>query len=67
MTLGGPPESSPAEDLLVIREVRYSLPMLLQEMQLEHGSGTFAKEILDQIEINRMFEIHRARHAKRRK
>jgi len=38
-----------------IQEVRYSLPKLLQELQIERTSSVFAKEILDQVEISKIF------------
>jgi hypothetical protein len=41
--------------LTEIQEVRYSLPKLLQELQIERTSSVFSKEILDQVEISKIF------------
>lgn len=38
-----------------LAEVRYSLPQLLREVELERSSRMFAMEKLDQIEIAKMF------------
>jgi hypothetical protein len=49
-----------------IQEVRYSLPAILRELQIERRNSYFAKEIIDQIEISRMFEEARTTRAKRK-
>ena len=41
--------------LTEIQEVRYSLPKLLQELRIERTSSVFSKEILDQVEISKIF------------
>jgi hypothetical protein len=46
---------SPDELLTKIQEVRYSLPKLLRELQIERTSSVFSKEILDQVEISKLF------------
>jgi hypothetical protein len=52
----------------VIAEVRYSLPQLLAELELERASGSFAMEKLDQKEIGNLFKARRpSRRAKPRK
>lgn len=38
------------------REHRYSLPKILEELKHERASSYFAKEILDQIEISKIFD-----------
>ncbi|MGH8020885.1 MAG: hypothetical protein ACREIA_21900 [Opitutaceae bacterium] len=38
-----------------IQEVKYSLPIMLRELQLERSQSHFAKEIIDQIEITKIF------------
>lgn len=50
-----------------LREARYPLPQLLEELGLERSSSNFAKEILDQMEISQMFRSRTARHGKGRK
>ena len=74
------PESSPnegpvdpaemaaaAEVSFEIKEVRYSLPIMLRELQLERTQSYFAKEIIDQIEITKIFAQARKDRAKRKK
>ena len=38
-----------------VQEVRYSLPLLLRELEIERTSSVFSKEILDQTEISKIF------------
>lgn len=49
-----------------IQEVRYSLPEMMRELQIERRHSFFAKEIIDQIEITRMFDEARTTRAKRK-
>jgi len=49
-----------------IQEVRYALPEMLRELHLERTHSFFAKEIIDQVEINKIFAEARARRAKTR-
>ncbi len=49
----------------LIAEVRYSLPDLLREVQLERNSPAFATEKLDQLEIAKLFQKNRPRRASR--
>lgn len=66
------PENAPApaqpEDFdlkrFEIQEVRYSLPEMLRELHVERTHSYFAKEIIDQVEINKIFAEARARRAK---
>lgn len=37
-------------------EVRYSLPMMLRDLELERASGSFAMEKLAQNEIGKLFK-----------
>lgn len=46
-----------------ISEVRYSLPDLLREVQLERGAAVFAMEKLDRTEISKLFQKSRPRRA----
>lgn len=53
---------------LVLAEVRYPLPQLLAELELERAAGSFAMEKLDQKEIGNLFKARRpSRRAKPRK
>lgn len=54
------PEAAPAGAL---HEVRYSLPRLLKEIQLERAATSFAMEKLDQVEIGKLFTKKRPRRA----
>ena len=49
-----PPASPPAAP--VIAEVRYSLPQMLQELEIERAAASFAMEKLDQTEIGKLFK-----------
>lgn len=56
----------PDEALTEIQEVRYSLPKLLRELQIERTSSVFSMEILDQVEISKIFaQAKRAREKAR--
>ncbi len=46
-----------------ISEVRYSLPDLLREVQLERNAAVFAMEKLDRTEISKIFQKPRPRRA----
>jgi len=46
-----------------ISEVRYSLPELLREVQLERNAAVFAMEKLDRVEISKIFQKTRPRRA----
>ena len=48
-----------------IAEVRYSLPALLKEVQIERNASAFAIEKLDQVEITKLFQKNRARRVTR--
>jgi hypothetical protein len=50
----------------VVSEVRYSLPDLLREVEVERRESSFAMETLDQGEIQKMFSTRR-RHARAKK
>jgi len=47
-----------------LKEVRYSLPEMLAELKMERRSSMFAMEILDQVEIERIFQSKRRHNAK---
>jgi hypothetical protein len=46
-----------------ISEVRYSLPELLREVQLERNAAVFSMEKLDRAEISKIFQKPRPRRA----
>jgi len=49
-----------------IQEVRYSLPQMMRELQLERTQSYFAKEIIDQVEISKLFNDARIARGKRK-
>ncbi|HVU32314.1 MAG TPA: hypothetical protein VHE61_02695 [Opitutaceae bacterium] len=51
----------------LVKEVRYSLPMLLEELKAERAVGAFASEKLDQTEIGKLFKAKAPRRAKPKK
>jgi hypothetical protein len=55
---------TPAASPLVIGEVKYSLPQMLEELKVERAAGTFAMEKLDQNEIGKLFKAKPTRRAK---
>ena len=53
------PNTDPFPDvntMIEVQEVRYSLPQLLKELEIERTSSVFSKEILDQTEISKIFD-----------
>lgn len=56
------PASRPLADPVLVG-VRYSLPQLLREVQLERNAPAFAMEKLEQVEITKVFEKNRPRRA----
>jgi hypothetical protein len=50
----------------VVGEVRYSLPELLREIEVERRESAFAMETIEQVEIQKMF-ANRRRHARGKK
>jgi hypothetical protein len=53
---------------IIIGEVRYSLPQLLKEVEIERAAGFLAMEKLDQVEITKLFKAQTAaRRAKSKK
>ncbi len=64
------PERDPAPTPIpspAIREVRYSLPEMLREIELERRESSFAMETLDQVEIGKLFANRRRRNARAKK
>jgi hypothetical protein len=60
------PDPAPASAPQV-NEVRYSLPDLLREIDLERRESSFSMETLDQVEIGKLFANRRRRHARNKK
>ena len=58
------PPSGPSPQ---IGEVRYPLPEMLREIELERRESSFAMETLDQVEIQKMFASRRRRDVRRKK
>lgn len=50
------PDASSGARALVLAEVRYSLPEILEELKAERAAATFAMERLDQSEIGKLFK-----------
>ncbi len=66
--------SAPANNLpnesalpLGLTEVRYSLPVLLAEVQAERRAPAYASEQLEQVEIGKLFQRNRPNRAARNK
>jgi len=57
-----PSASSPAVTLV---EVRFSLPDLLRDVQLERNTSALASDKIDQVEIVKLFQKNRVRRANR--
>ena len=58
------PDAELAAGRIDLKEVRYSLPVMLEELKMERRSSMFAMEILDQGEIERLFLSRRRTHGK---
>lgn len=57
-----PPQAQPTKPPpAVIAEVRYSLPQLLKELEIERAAASFAMEKLDQVEIGKLFKARRGK------
>jgi len=61
MSPGRPDTADPVPSVLV--GVRYSLPQLLREVQLERNTPAFSMEKLEQVEIAKLFQKNRPRRA----
>ncbi|MBS0630980.1 MAG: hypothetical protein JSS11_03645 [Verrucomicrobia bacterium] len=59
------PAPTPAP--IVLTEVRYSLPEMLREIQVERAASSFTMEKLDQMEIGKLFKTKSTRRAKSKK
>lgn len=55
------PDPKPKDVSATPPEVRYSLPELLRELQLEREAAGFALERVEQSDINRLFAKKRTR------
>jgi hypothetical protein len=61
------PEARPPAPAPQIREVRYSLPEMLSEIELERSESSLGMETLDQAEIRELFAKSKRRHARDKK
>ncbi len=61
------PEARPPAPKPVIKEVRYSLPEMLSEIELERSESSIGMEVLDQGEIRELFAKRRQRHGRDKK
>lgn len=50
------PNPAPGATPALLSEVRYPLPLLLRELEIERASGSFGMEKLDQGEIGKLFK-----------
>ncbi|MGA2015934.1 MAG: hypothetical protein ABSH26_03205 [Opitutaceae bacterium] len=60
----GPESNAEAAKAAALTEVKYSLPEMLQELDAERGSASFAMEKLDQGEITKLFKSKKPARAK---
>jgi len=60
------PELAAQRIFVGVAEVRYSLPELLSELEIERAVGSFAMEKLDQQEIGKFFKSRGARRGQPR-
>ena len=60
------PEADPTQPAAapVMIEIRYSLPNILAELQLERSAGSFSQEKLHQVEIGKLFQNRKKRRGK---
>ncbi len=54
----------PSPPQSVINEIRYSLPEILAELQMERSTGSFSQEKLHQVEIGKLFKNRKNRRGK---
>ncbi len=59
-----PDDTSVTPEMPHLREVRYSLPEMLAELQLERTAGAFSQEKLYQVEIGKLFQNRKKRRGK---
>ncbi|HVZ65648.1 MAG TPA: hypothetical protein VG936_13875 [Lacunisphaera sp.] len=55
------PSHQPTSPSVGLATVRYSLPALLREVEIERSAAAFAMEKLDQVEITKMFAKRKTR------
>jgi hypothetical protein len=61
--MSAPPPVNAAANF-VLKEVKYSLPDMLNELKAERATGAFASEKLDQTEIGKLFKPKTTRRVK---
>ncbi len=63
-----PTPAKPSAPPLLVSEVRYPLPQLLRELEIERAAASFSMEKLDQAEIGKLFKARTpSRRVKSRK
>ena len=60
-------ETPPRPVTPLINEVRYPLPELLREIELDRRESALGMDTLDQVEIKKLFADRRQRHARHKK
>jgi hypothetical protein len=60
MNAPSPQDPAAAPPTGALAEVRYSLPVMLEELKAERATGTYAMEKLDQNEIGKLFKAKAA-------
>lgn len=68
MSTSNPPKppANPASAFNALHAIRYSLPEMLAELELERASGSFSQEKLHQDEIAKLFEHRKSRHEQKK-
>lgn len=60
------PPSNPATAFNALHAIRYSLPAMLAELEMERASGSFSQEKLHQDEIAKLFATRKPRHEQKK-
>jgi len=60
------PLANAANTFNALHAIRYSLPEMLAELEMERASGSFSQEKLHQDEIAKLFEHRKPRHEQKK-
>jgi len=60
------PPANAANTFNALHAIRYSLPEMLAELEMERASGSFSQEKLHQDEIAKLFEHRKSRHEQKK-
>jgi len=60
------PPSNAANTFNALHAIRYSLPEMLAELEMDRASGSFSQEKLHQDEIAKLFEHRKPRHEQKK-